>query len=141
MATLNYLTISGLERETPTYRPTLVDSLPGGIFEVELLWSFISMAIDICLESLIVTLATGGLAHLSPFERAERLLVGAIHGLPKFNEFYEAIALLSVLDHLSGRVLPAVSFCQFRSMAEIVSDPSAFYIYRVLVRYVSRSLT
>ena len=120
----------------PGQRPILVDNLPGSLQELESLWSFLSLAMDLCLENLFLTFITGDLVYLSAFERAEKTFCGAIHALPTFREFYKKIGQLHILDHLSGRTMPALSYCSFSSTREVCGDPSVLYILEVLAQYV-----
>lgn len=94
---------------------------------------------DFSLEDLVVSFATGETIHLTPFQRAQRILVGSMHNLPSFRRFYQCIALSPILNYMSRRILPAVEYCTFGTMAEIIYDPSAYFILNVLVQYVSRS--
>ena len=126
----------GLEL-TPVKRPIFVDSLPGGVVQLESIWSFLSTVIDICLQDLVVTFATGELIYLTPFERAEKVLVGLILSIPAFQTFYESIEHLEAMTHLTGHLIPGVSPCSFMSMSDILGDPPASYVLRVITQYVS----
>lgn len=121
---------------TPVQRPILVDNLPGGMRDVELFWSFMSLLLNLCTEQLVMTFVTGDLLHRSPFEQAEQVLCGAFNTLDTFKAFYRAVGQLSLLHHLSGMLVPAASTCSFTSTKEVLHDPSAAYILRVLIQFV-----
>ncbi len=125
----------------PVQRPILVDNLPGGMLEVESFWAFMSLLMSLCTEQVLMTFVTGDLLHRSSFELAEQVLCGAFNTLDTFKTFYYAVGQLSILYFLSGMMVPAASTCSFSSTKEVLQDPSAAYILKVLIQFVRLSLT
>lgn len=131
--------------EITIYRPifeTAFSNFVSGDFHdnvtIKEVWSFISLLLDIVLESVSTKFLSGESSTKSASQHAEQILVGIGFSVKPFLDLYMGIFRSAMFSHLIGRLnVLNIPICTFSSMYEIVNDVGGLYLYYLVRDFVS----
>ncbi|KJA26721.1 hypothetical protein HYPSUDRAFT_198532 [Hypholoma sublateritium FD-334 SS-4] len=144
---LDTMTVMIAYQEVTIYRPifeTAFSNFYSGDFHdkatIKEVWSFISLLLDIVLESVSAKFLSGESSTKSASQHAEQVLVGIGHSVKPFLDLYMSIYRTAVFSHLTGRLnVLNIPICTFSTMSEIVNDVGGRYIYYLVRDFITQA--
>lgn len=124
-----YLALAAsLSASLPVAKPTGLEDI----------WAFISLLLDLVLESIFDKLMTGDATATSAAQHAEQVLIRLSRVMPLM-KFYGDICLSPLFNLLVGQRpgVPTPTQCLFTSLSNIMTNAGGRYVFHIVAEYVS----
>lgn len=130
-----------IEKCRPTFIPEFSSFVANDLQDtitIKEVWAFISLLLDIVLESLSLKFLSGNISSTTVNQHAEQILVGIGSSVKPLVNLYASICSSEIFSYLVGRTHSLnIEACDFSTISKILEDPGGLYTFYLIRDFVS----